>query len=118
LTLTANRFFPLPMFVFSNGSGEELLTQCRRRTKSPRGHYTRQCRYRSINFEEHTSWKVLARADLFAGKLLPRKQQVVTYSRNVLADSVRVCARAVCACIPGLPRTRCPQKLELVNHWH
>lgn len=106
------------MFVFSNGSGEELLTetQCRRRTKSPRGHYTRQCRYRSINFEEHTSWKVLARADSFAGKLLSRKQQVVTYSRNVLADSARVCARTVCAHI-HTERTRCPRKLELVNHW-
>lgn len=42
LKSTARRLFPLPMFVFSNGSGEELLTetQCRRRTKSPRGHYT------------------------------------------------------------------------------
>lgn len=52
----------------------------------------RQLRYRGINFQEHTSWKVLGRADSFAGKLLPRKQQVVTYSRNVLADYFRLCA--------------------------
>lgn len=76
---------------------------------------SRQLRYQGINFQEHTFWKVLGRADSFAGKLLSRKQQVVTYSWTVLADYFRLCA---CRIRTQKPWTRggCPRKLELVNH--